>query len=99
MTTYSVSVWVVRPGREDEFIAQWRELAAITSRAMVGRKEQSRLLRDHDRPNRFVSLAVWDGAAVLRAWRAGPEFRTCLERMSGLLEEFIPMTLEDVSRH
>ena len=97
MKTYSVSVWVVRPGSEDEFIARWRELASITARAMVGRKEPSRLLRDHDRPNRFVSLAVWDGAAVLRAWRSGPEFRDCLARMREVLDEFSPMTLDDVS--
>lgn len=93
-----MSVWVVHPGKEDEFIAHWRELAAITARQMGGKKETSRLMRDRDQPNRFISMAEWDSAAVLRAWRAGPEFRDALHRMRSVLEEFSPMTLDDVTR-
>ena len=98
MRSYSVSIWTVRPGREDEFVERWRELAAITARTMVGRKEQSRLLRDRDQPNRFISMAEWDSAGVLRAWRAGPEFRLALDRMREVLDEFSPMTLDDVTK-
>ena len=98
MRSYSVSIWTVRSGREEDFVARWRELAAITQRAMVGRKDASRLLRDRDTPNRFISMAEWDSAAVLRAWRSGPEFRLALDRMREVLEEFTPMTLDDVTK-
>jgi heme-degrading monooxygenase HmoA len=98
MTTTSATVWVVTPGREDEFIRAWRELADFTAQHMVGHKETTRLLRDRDHPNRFVSLAPWDSAATLRAWRAGPGFGERVARMREFLEEFTPMTLDDVSR-
>ncbi len=98
MASVSVSVWTVKPGREDEFVQAWRELADFTALQMVGRKAPSRLLRDHDQPNRFVSVAEWDSAATLRAWRAGPHFSERVNRMGGMLEDFIPMTLEDVTR-
>jgi heme-degrading monooxygenase HmoA len=98
MKTYSVTLWTVRSGQEDEFIHSWRELAELTARQMVGRKEASRLLRDHDEPNRFVSVAPWDSAATLRAWRAGPGFGERVGRMRLLLDDFTPMTLDDVSK-
>jgi heme-degrading monooxygenase HmoA len=96
--TFSVSVWRVRAGSEEEFVVRWRELAALTARLMGGKKEPSRLLRDHDEPDRFISVAEWDSAIVLQAWRAGPEFRDCLQRMSKVLVDFTPMTLDDVTR-
>jgi heme-degrading monooxygenase HmoA len=98
MKTYSVTIWMVKPGREAEFIRSWLELAEFTALHMVGRKEASRLLRDHDQPNRFVSLAPWDSAATLQAWRAGPGFGERVGRMRELLEDFTPMTLNDVPR-
>lgn len=98
MASFSVSVWTVKPGREDDFVRAWRELADFTALQMVGRKEPSRLLRDHDQPNRFVSVAQWDSAATLRAWRAGSGFGERVNRMGAMLEDFTPMTLDDVTR-
>ena len=98
MRTYSVTVWVVKPGREDDFVRAWRELAEHTARQMIGRKEASRLLRDRDQLNRFVSMAPWDSAATLRAWRSGVEFSERVRQMGEFLEEFTPMTLDDVTR-
>lgn len=98
MTTYSVTVWVVKPGHEDDFVRAWRELAEHTQRHMVGRKEPTHLLRDRDQPNRFITMAPWDSAATLRAWRAGPEFSQRVAEMRTFLEEFTPMTLDDATR-
>jgi heme-degrading monooxygenase HmoA len=98
MSTHSVTVWVVKPGREDDFIRSWRELAAFTAREMVGHKQPTTLLRDRDQPNRFVSLAPWDSAATLRAWRAGPGFGERVGRMREFLDDFDAMTLDDVTR-
>jgi heme-degrading monooxygenase HmoA len=97
MNTYSISIWTVKPGREEDFIRSWRALADFAARHMVGRKEPSRLLRDHDVPNRFISFAPWDSAATLRTYRAGPEFGERVARMGELLESFSPMTLRDVT--
>ena len=97
MTTFSVTLWTVKPGREPEFIRSWRDLAEFTALHMVGRKEPTRLLRDHDQPSRFVTVAPWDSASTLRAWRAGPGFGERVGRMRELLEDFSPMTLDDVT--
>ena len=98
MKTFSVTIWIVRPGREDDFIRQWRELAAITMRTVGSRKDPTRLLRDRDQANRFISTALWDSASVLLTWRAGPEYRERVGRMHEVLENVTPMTLDDVSR-
>jgi heme-degrading monooxygenase HmoA len=95
MTTYSVTVWVVKPGHEADFVRAWSELADFTARHMAERKEPTKLLRDRDQPNRFITMAPWDSAATLRAWRAGPEFRERVAAMHSFLEEFSPMTLDD----
>jgi hypothetical protein len=53
---YSHSVWIVKAGREDEFISRWLDLARWSARE--GRAS-GQLLRDVDRPERFVSLGPW----------------------------------------
>jgi len=98
MTTYSVTTWIIKRGHEDDFIHAWRELADYTARQMAGRKQPSTLLRDRDQPNRFISMAPWDSAATLRAWRAGPGFSERVTRMGEFLDELHPMTLDDVTR-
>jgi heme-degrading monooxygenase HmoA len=98
MSTYSVTLWVVKPGREDEFVAAWRELAEYTALQMVGRKQPTTLMRDRDQPNRFITMAPWDSAATLRAWRSGTGFGERVARMREFLEELSPMTLDDVTR-
>lgn len=96
--TFSVTVWVVKPGREEDFVRAWRDLATFTAQQMVGRKQPTTLLRDRDQPNRFITMAPWDSAATLRAWRAGPGFGERVARMREFLEDFDPMTLDDITR-
>jgi heme-degrading monooxygenase HmoA len=98
MTTVSVTVWLVKPGREEEFVRAWRELAEFTERQMVGHKQPTTLLRDRDQPNRFITMAPWDSAATLRAWRSGPGFGERVHKMREYLEELSPMTLDDITR-
>ena len=99
MALYTLSMWLVKPGREEEFAAAWRELADWTARQLLGGAgaRQARLLRDRDQPNRFISFGPWDRMEVISAWRAHPGFGERVANMQGMLEDFSPMTLDDVT--
>lgn len=96
MSMYTVGVWIIKPGREDEFAARWREMADWTQRE-IAPGAQGTLLRDRDRPNRFVSFGPWPSLEAIEAWRADPGFADRVGRMRDLLEDFSPMTLDDVT--
>ena len=94
---YTLGNWVAKPGREEEFVAAWRELADWTT-SEIGGKPSAKLLRDMADPRRFVSFGPWDSLEAIDAWRALPGFR---ERVSGIrefLESFEPRTLELVAK-
>lgn len=96
MSVYTVGIWITKPGSEAEFAARWREMAEWTAKTITSAASGT-LLRDRERPNRFVSFGPWASLADIEAWRAHPGFRERVGGMRGLLEEFSPMTLDDVT--
>ena len=50
MAVYTVGIWIVKPGREDEFADAWREMAEWTTRS-VNSAASGTLLRDRERTN------------------------------------------------
>ena len=96
MAVYTVGIWIAKPGREDEFAQRWREMAEWTEREIPSAASGT-LLRDHERPNRFVSFGPWASLGDIEAWRANPGFGDRVSGMRPLLEEFSPMTLDDVT--
>lgn len=96
MSVYTVGVWTTKPGREDEFAALWREMADWTRREMSA-APQGTLLRDRERANRFVSFGPWPSLDAVETWRAHSGFAERIGRMRDLLDEFSPMTLDDVT--
>jgi quinol monooxygenase YgiN len=95
VTVYTHGTWIVKPGREDEFVAAWRELGAWT----LGRipAAHGTLLRDREIPNRFVSFGPWESIEVIESWRADPEFQRRVGAMRELLESFEPWTMDPVA--
>ena len=65
---YTLAVWTVLCGREDEFVALWRELAHWTLTRFPN--AQGTLLRDRERPNHFVSFGPWENLEVIQEWRS-----------------------------
>ena len=96
MAVYTVGIWIAKPGREDEFADSWREMAEWTTQA-VSSAASGTLLRDRERTNRFVSFGPWASLAAIDEWRAHPGFADRVGRMRDLLEEFSPLTLDDVT--
>jgi len=94
---YTLGNWVAKPGREEEFVAAWRELADWTMKE-VGGSPSAKLLRDVANPRRFVSFGPWDSLEAIDAWRALPGFRERVLGIRELLESFEPITMELVTK-
>jgi heme-degrading monooxygenase HmoA len=89
------TVWTVSPGREDEFVGAWRAMAQEVTRDMRMRRPPT-LLRDHDRPNVFVSFAPWEDLDATSRFRSSEIFRRHVSAMGGMLENVDAHTLDQV---
>lgn len=89
---YTAGIWTVKPGREDEFVALWRELAAWTATAFPGAR--GTLLRDREQPNRFLSFGPWESVEQIEAWRAAREWQELVGRLREVLDDFRPGTYD-----
>ncbi|HYY76020.1 MAG TPA: antibiotic biosynthesis monooxygenase family protein [Gaiellaceae bacterium] len=87
--------WTVRPGREDDFVRAWRELArrATSELDFAGRPT---LLRDRETPNVFVSFGPWPSIEDVNRFRSSTVFRESVAAMEDLLESFEPRTLDEM---
>ena len=83
-----MAVWTVKPGREDDFVQLWTELGTRTLHDFP--EAVGTLIRDRERPNRFVSFGPWPDAETAERWRSTPAFRETLEKMRELLDGFEP---------
>lgn len=89
---YTHHVWVVRSGREEEFVARWKDLAEWTAANVPG-AGTARLLQDMEHPGRFISVAPWETREALSSWRSLLGYQERLGRVRELLETFTPSTL------
>ena len=94
MAVYTLGVWTVRPGAEDDFVAAWRDMAAGTVTDFPA--ATAMLLRDRDRPNLFISYGPWQSLAEIESWRGSAVFRDGVARMRPTLENFEPHTMDPV---
>jgi heme-degrading monooxygenase HmoA len=86
-------VWTVKPGREDEFVEAWREMAraAVAEFDPPGRPH---LLRDRERPNVFRSFGPWNDAETVERFRAS--IRPRLDEIGELTESIEFFVLDEV---
>jgi heme-degrading monooxygenase HmoA len=94
-TPYLSTSWVVKPGLEDEFVARWTEVAEWS--AAQGLVAEAMLLRDVERPNRFISFGPWESIEAIRQFRSVPGFHERVAQLHEVLERFEPRTFELVS--
>jgi quinol monooxygenase YgiN len=82
---YTSGVWVVKEGREDEFVRRWEEGAQGAVLAFPGVKLM--LLRDAESPGRFLSLAEgWRNREQIEAMRSTPQFQDSMASLWRLLD-------------
>jgi heme-degrading monooxygenase HmoA len=90
-------VWRVKPGREEEFVDLWRQMAR-EGMATLETVEPPTLLRDHDEPTEFVSFGPWPNLEEVDRFRSSDAFRNGQARLRDLLESFTTRTLDEISR-
>jgi heme-degrading monooxygenase HmoA len=96
MTVYTLGVWLVKEGREDEFIRAWDDLAEWT--VENGHESHGTLVRDREVPLRFVSFGPWPSAEAAERWRDSSGFRERFAHMEALVDRFEPQTLDVILR-
>jgi len=90
---YTYDVWIVKPGREGDFVAAWRELAEWTTATAPG-AGSGRLFQDKEQPSRFISIGSWDDKDAIAAWRSQLGFQERVGKLREMLETFTPANLE-----
>lgn len=94
MTIYTLGIWTVKPGHEDEFIDAWRDLATRTAAEFPA--PTATLLRDRDQPNLFISYGPWTSPQDIENWRSSATFRHGVARIRDVLDGFEPHTMDQV---
>lgn len=92
---FSMAVWDVKKGMEDEFVEAWRSFAEWTSRNRQGALGVH-LLRERTFTQRFVTIGPWEDLESLKAWRETDEFLEFFDRAKQLCTDIRPMTLDSV---
>jgi quinol monooxygenase YgiN len=86
---YTSGSWTVVPGREDDFVAAWTELAEWTAAEVPG-SSWATLIQRKDMPNCFVSFGPWRNAEAIDEWRASDGFQRRVGALREMLEDFSP---------
>lgn len=95
MAVYTLGIWTVRPGHEEDFVRAWTDMADRTASDFPG--SSATLLRDRDRPNRFISYGPWESTDQIDRWRRSDTFVDGVGRIRPLLDEFAPATMDVVT--
>ena len=89
----TLGTWVVKKGREEDFVRRWEESADSLSRDYPDLR--FRLLRDRSDPRRFVSLGEgWRTLEQVEEVRSLPSFQDAMAAIWRLLESGEVSTLE-----
>jgi heme-degrading monooxygenase HmoA len=82
--------WVVKAGREDEFVARWTEFVQWSIDTMgAGVSDAPILIRETASPNHFVSFGGWKDTETVQSWRRSVAFPERLGRCRELCDEFV----------
>ncbi len=92
---FSVGIWLVKSGREAEFIAAGGSFAKHIFDSSLGAPEVY-LLQDIQQPRRFISCGPWESIQKIDAWRQLPEFKEFFARAKELCDEITPMTMKPI---
>ena len=91
MPTWSVGVFTIKPGHEEEFLRILRE-ADVGSAA--GALDAPKVLRDRDNPNVFITVTPWESADAIDRFREQTMF-PLMQQHADLFEEVVPRTLDE----
>ncbi len=94
---YTLGVWRVLPGRDDEFVAAWRALGAVF-RNLDQPPGDGTLVRSVEDPQQYYSFGPWPSIEAVAAMRERPEPAEAIARLAALCEEARPGLFRVVAR-
>lgn len=92
---YAVAIWLARDGRQADLVNAWLALGDWAARHQPGAVE-ALILQDIHRPQRLVSVDVWQDAESLDAWRATPEYRAFMLEARELCDRVEVLTTAEI---
>ncbi|MEN8583557.1 antibiotic biosynthesis monooxygenase [Arthrobacter sp. KBS0703] len=95
MSVYTLGIWLIKPGHEDDFVKAWQDMAARTQTDFPEAKGV--LMHDRDVPNRFISTGPWESVDQIERWRASAAFTEGLQSIREIVEHFEPHTLDEAA--
>lgn len=90
---YTLGEWTAKAGRQNEFVAAWREFAEWTAANVPG-ATWAKLLQDRHAPERFISFGPWQNEEAVSEWRQRPGFQERVAKIQVLVEAFSPYTMD-----
>ena len=89
---YNSGQWLVKPGKEAEFISAWDTFAKWTVLNQAG-AGSGHLIQDTANSRSFLSFSPWDSQDAIQQWRLKPEFQAFVSRARELCDDIQPRTL------
>jgi heme-degrading monooxygenase HmoA len=86
VAVYTSGDWHVKPGREQEFVSAWRDMAQWSTDEF-GPSGWGKLLRNKEDPTHFRSVGAWPDERAVEDWRASDGFKQRLAKIRELLDE------------
>jgi heme-degrading monooxygenase HmoA len=81
---FTSAIWNVKPGKEEEFIRLWTELA---QRANETGHVSAHLFREKENSSKFISIGKWPNEETIRKWTDSDEYKNQISIISDLLTE------------
>jgi heme-degrading monooxygenase HmoA len=88
MDAYASGNWLVKQGKDAEFVRAWRDWLEWTKDNAEGFK-WAKLMRFTDDPRRFVSISQWESDKARASWKSHNEFQQRFADVRALTDEFI----------
>jgi hypothetical protein len=84
---YTLAMWRVREGREEEFVNAWRGELAAFFLGLPNPPQTGTLIRSVEDPRLFYSFGPWRGLGDVREMRSHPRTTEVMGNMRELCEE------------
>jgi heme-degrading monooxygenase HmoA len=92
---FSVGIWLVKPGKEYDFISAFNEFAKWVFNQDLGAGEVF-LLQDLQEPRRIITCGPWDSLKKIDEWRKLPEFKEFFINAKKMCDEVTPLTMKPI---
>jgi heme-degrading monooxygenase HmoA len=94
---YTLALWRVQPGRQDEFVQAWKDLGEVFRGLPDPPGGEGTLLQSVEDPQRFYSFGWWQRLEDVQAMRTNPAAGAAIARLAALCSKAQPGTYRVVA--